>query len=125
MKTFYEMLELMEADQEMALGNQDGAASNRDAVEPVDQGQGPEDDQAQQGVEQGQETQASEPKNYMFFSNLKVIKEKVDAMLAMDASQVDAMLSDGHDWASDHIATSKDDVEEVYNWLSSSLDAKS
>ena len=126
MKTFYEMLELMEADQEMALGNQDGAAGNRDAGgETVDQGQSPEDAQNQQDMMQGQETQASEPKNYMFFSNLKVIKDKADAILAMDPSQVDAMLSDGHDWASDHIATSKDDVEEVYNWLSSSVDAKS
>ena len=123
MKTFYEMLELMEADQEMALGNQDGGASNRnaDAGETVDQGQSPEDAQNQQDMMQGQETQASEPKHYMFFSNLKAIKEKVEAMLAMDPSQVDAMLSDGHDWASDHISTSKDDVEEVYNWLAGEM----
>jgi hypothetical protein len=126
MKTFYEMLELMEADQEMALGNQDGGSSNQDASgETVDQGQSPEDAQNQQDMMQGQETQASEPKHYMFFSNLKVIRDKADAILAMDPSQVDAMLGDGHDWAADHIATSKDDVEEVYNWLSSSVDAKS
>ena len=30
---------------------------------------------------------------------------------------VDMILSNGHDWASDHIATSKDDIEEVYNFL--------
>jgi hypothetical protein len=29
---------------------------------------------------------------------------------------VDMILSDGHDWANDHIATSKDDVEEVKNF---------
>ena len=38
-------------------------------------------------------------------------------MLEMDEAKVDAMLSDGHNWAVDHIATSKDDVEEVFNFL--------
>lgn len=62
---------------------------------------------------------ASEPelKHYMFFSNLKAIKRAVDEMLAMDPREVDAMLGDGHDWAADHVATSKDDVEEVLGWL--------
>lgn len=60
-----------------------------------------------------------EVKNYMFFNNLHTIKEKVDKMLSMDKNTVDKMISDGHDWANDHIATSKDDVEEVYNWLHS------
>ena len=59
----------------------------------------------------------SNTKNYMFFQNLKTIKKMVDAMLHMDPAQVDAMLSNGHDWASDHIATSKDDVEEVGGFL--------
>lgn len=58
-----------------------------------------------------------ELKHYMFFSNLKAIKRAVDGMLAMDPREVDAMLADGHDWAADHIATSKDDVEEVFGWL--------
>lgn len=61
--------------------------------------------------------QQVELKNYMFFSNLKSIKEKVEKLLSMDASQIDSMLEDGHDWASDHVATSKDDIEEVYNWI--------
>jgi len=55
--------------------------------------------------------------NYMFFSNLKQIKSQCEEMLAMDKNEVDKMLSDGHNWALDHISTSKDDVEEVYNWL--------
>jgi hypothetical protein len=40
-------------------------------------------------------------------------------MLEMDESKVDRILSDGHNWALDHIATSKDDVEEVFNFLAS------
>ena len=65
------------------------------------------------------ESEKKEIKNYMFFNNLNTIKEKIDKMLAMDKFVVDEMISNGHDWANDHIATSKDDVEEVYNWLRS------
>jgi hypothetical protein len=65
--------------------------------------------------------------HYMFFENLKTIKDAVDAMLQMDPMMVDQILSNGHDWANDHITTSKDDVEEVYNFLknyNSQLDEK-
>ena len=58
-----------------------------------------------------------EHENYMFFGNLKTIKRLVDEMLEMDESKIDAILSNGHGWALDHIATSKDDVEEVFNFL--------
>lgn len=56
---------------------------------------------------------------YMFFQNLKSIKMMVDEMLELDEQMVDAILADGHDWADDHIATSKDDIEEVHNFLMS------
>jgi len=55
--------------------------------------------------------------NYMFFQNLKTIRDAVDEMLSLDPAMVNMVLSDGHDWANDHIATSKDDVEEVKNFL--------
>jgi len=55
--------------------------------------------------------------HYMFFENLKIIKKAVDEMLNLDKQMVDNILSDGHDWAEDHMATSKDDAEEVYNFL--------
>ena len=55
--------------------------------------------------------------HYMFFENLKIIKKAVDEMLNLDKQMVDDILSDGHDWAEDHMATSKDVVEEVYNFL--------
>ena len=54
--------------------------------------------------------------NYMFFSNLETIKRLVDKLLQMDKSEIDAML-DEHDWASDHITSSKDDIEEVFNFI--------
>ena len=55
--------------------------------------------------------------NYMFFGNLKTIKKYVDALLQLDPSQVQEILSDGHDWAADHVATSKDDIQEVGDFL--------
>jgi len=65
----------------------------------------------------GTEICNKEQTNYMFFGNLKIIKKYVDAMLQMDANQVQEILSNGHDWAADHIATSKDDVQEVGDFL--------
>jgi hypothetical protein len=38
-------------------------------------------------------------------------------MMQMDPAEVDAILQDGHGWAVDHIATSKDDIEEVAGFL--------
>jgi hypothetical protein len=55
-------------------------------------------------------------KNYMFFRNLKSIVQKCDFLLRMNRNELDKMIDDGHDWVNDHISTSKDDVEEVFNW---------
>lgn len=59
--------------------------------------------------------------NYMFFQNLKTMKGAIEDMLEMNQSEVDKILSDGHGWALDHIATSADDVEEVYHFLENSM----
>lgn len=55
--------------------------------------------------------------NYMFLGNLETIKRMIDEMVQMDARQVDEILKGGHDWAVDHIASSVDDIQEVYNFL--------
>lgn len=62
-----------------------------------------------------------ESNNYMFFNNLKTIHESITNLLKMDQSAVDEILSDGHGWALDHMATSADDIEEVYHFLSATL----
>ena len=59
--------------------------------------------------------------NYMFFENLKTIKDEVEELMKMDKDKIEALLSNGHDWASDHIATSKDDVEEVHNFFKTKM----
>jgi hypothetical protein len=57
--------------------------------------------------------------NYMFFQNLKTIHHAVGELLEMDPHKVDQLLNNGHAWAVDHIASSADDVEEVYHFLTS------
>jgi len=57
----------------------------------------------------------------MFFQNLASIKHYIEEIMSMDKKSIDAMISDGHDWAVDHVATSKDDIEEVAGWLRNSM----
>jgi hypothetical protein len=63
-----------------------------------------------------------EMQNYMFFQNLHTIKNAIEELIELDPSKVDAILADGHGWALDHIATSVDDIEEVYHFLSNSIE---
>jgi hypothetical protein len=65
--------------------------------------------------------EGNEEENYMFFSNLETIKRLVDKLLEMDKTEIDTMLKE-HDWASDHITSSKDDIEEVFNFIAGNED---
>ena len=73
----------------------------------------------QEMVEEGH----SELQNYMFFNNLKTIHDAITELMQMDPQAVDQLLSDGHNWATDHMATSADDIEEVYHFLNATLDS--
>lgn len=59
--------------------------------------------------------------NYMFFGNLESIKRMIDEMIQMDHHQVDEILKSGHEWAVDHIASSSDDIQEVYGFIKNNL----
>jgi hypothetical protein len=63
-----------------------------------------------------------EMQNYMFFQNLNTIKNAIEELMELDPDKVDTILTDGHGWALDHIATSVDDIEEVYHFLSNSIE---
>lgn len=64
------------------------------------------------------DTDATEHDNtYMFFQNLKTIHNAISHMLEMPTERISQELKDGHGWALDHIATSADDVAEVYQFL--------
>lgn len=62
-----------------------------------------------------------ESENYMFFGNLETIKRCIDELLLMDPLKVDSLLKNGHNWAVDHVVSSKDDIEEVYNFLKNEM----
>lgn len=62
------------------------------------------------------ESNSEAPKNYMFFGNVKNMKNMLDELSKMDQSDVDKML-DEHDWASDHISVAAENIEHVYNFL--------
>lgn len=66
-------------------------------------------------------TRRSEGDRYMFFDNLKTIKAEIDALLQMNPEDVTNLLNNGHDWAADHIATSKDDIQEVAEFLRNNI----
>lgn len=57
-----------------------------------------------------------EIENYMFFQNLKTIKNHVDKLLSKSPEELDIILKQ-HDWASEHMSTAKDDIEEVSNFF--------
>ena len=67
------------------------------------------------------ESMEKESNNYMFWQNLKTIHHAAGELLKMNYDEIDALLSDGHGWALDHIATSADDVEEVYHFIEGRL----
>jgi lysyl-tRNA synthetase class I len=62
----------------------------------------------------------SETDNYMFFANLENICSMVTDILEMDKEEIDKMLTEGHDWATDHISAAKESIEHVHDWLNSS-----
>ena len=58
-----------------------------------------------------------EMKRYMFFSNLEQIRRQADLLLDLDHSQIENILEDGHDWADDHITVSKENLDQVFDFL--------
>ena len=59
----------------------------------------------------------AETQSYMFFGNLETIQRNVEELLEMDHNKVNTLLNDGHNWAEDHISTSKEMISHVYNFL--------
>lgn len=58
---------------------------------------------------------------YMFFSNLEQIKKQCEMLLSMDESKIESILDNGHDWAQDHIAESKNNMDQVFDFLYNEL----
>jgi hypothetical protein len=54
---------------------------------------------------------------YMFFSNLEQIRRQCDLLLDLDQSMVEGILDNGHDWAQDHIAEAKNNMDQVFDFI--------
>ena len=65
-----------------------------------------------------------ESNNYMFWQNLKTIHHASGELLNMDRAKIDEMAANGHAWAVDHIATSADDIEEVYHFMEANIEGE-
>ena len=57
----------------------------------------------------------------MFFSNLEQIRDQANELLKYDKNQVEQLLDDGHDWAQDHIASSTESIDQVYDFMKNHL----
>ena len=55
--------------------------------------------------------------NYMFFSNLEQIRRQCDLLLNLDKNMVNELLTNGHDWADDHISSAKENIDQVFDFL--------
>ena len=58
---------------------------------------------------------------YMFFSNLEQIRDQASELLKYDKNQVEQLLDNGHDWAQDHIASSTESIDQVYDFMKNNL----
>jgi hypothetical protein len=58
-----------------------------------------------------------ESDRYMFFSNLEQIRRQCDILLSQNRDEIDSILDNGHDWAQDHIAEAKNNMDQVFDFL--------
>jgi len=60
-------------------------------------------------------------KNYMFFSNLKQIHRQCEILLKKNEDEINTLIENGHDWAEDHIATSTETIDQVFDFMMNEL----
>ena len=63
------------------------------------------------------ETHREETQRYMFFSNLEQMKRQCELLLELDPTMVESILDHGHDWAQDHIAEAKNNMDQVFDFI--------
>ena len=54
---------------------------------------------------------------YMFFQNLQQMRRQCDLLLDLDPEMIEGILDEGHDWAQDHIAEAKNNMDQVFDFL--------
>jgi len=63
------------------------------------------------------ETHEEHSSRYMFFSNLEQMRRQCDLLLDLDRNMIEGILENGHDWAQDHIAEAKNNMDQVFDFL--------
>jgi hypothetical protein len=63
------------------------------------------------------EQEEPETDRYMFFSNLQQIHRQTGILLEKDPEMISGILENGHDWAQDHIATAKESIDQVFDFI--------
>jgi hypothetical protein len=63
------------------------------------------------------ETKEDRSSRYMFFSNLEQMRRQCDLLLDLDQNMVESILEHGHDWAQDHIAEAKNNMDQVFDFI--------
>jgi hypothetical protein len=62
---------------------------------------------------------------YMFFSNLEQMKRQCEMLLDMGQDEIESILENGHDWAQDHIAEAKNNMDQVFDFLKNEMEGGS
>jgi hypothetical protein len=76
-------------------------------------------------VKEQQESHISEDGTYMVLSNLVQIKNDIEKILSYKhQTDFPKLVTGEHAWAGDHITTSKDDIEEVANFIDGYFEQK-
>lgn len=63
------------------------------------------------------ESEEHNSSRYMFFSNLEQINRQTSLLMDLNQSEVEKILDNGHDWAQDHIAEAKNNLDQVFDFL--------
>jgi len=66
-----------------------------------------------------------ENERYMFFSNLEQLHRQTAILLELGEDAVLNILENGHDWAQDHIAEAKNNLDQVFDFLKNEMDKES
>lgn len=59
---------------------------------------------------------------YMFFDNLAQIKRQAQMMLDLDEEVLYRILEDGHDWAQDHVAVAKENMDQIFDFFKNEIE---
>ena len=65
-----------------------------------------------------------ENQRYMFFSNLEQMKRQCEILLGKDKQTIESILDNGHDWAQDHIAEAKNNMDQVFDFIMNEIEGE-